>query len=161
VTTIATAGHKPQNLVSTNERIAVELPVSGAAGVSQPWLMRLIVPWGLTAGDILRVGARSRVTNDEGYNIGVGYHLHAFVVGQSTGTWWKISDFNGDNVDAQRHHMPLHCSGVWQVPPEWPAGAQAAIVYKGDAHSTAWTPDDEIIVDNGYCELTVEVWQVP
>jgi hypothetical protein len=143
-------GDDPAGIYSTDESVATTLPVSGAAGVSQPWLARLAIPDPVAPGDILEVDAQARVTSELNYNVGVGYHLWAFVVGASTGKWWRISPLNGDNVNLARHHMPLHCDAVWTVPADWPAGGCPAIVYRGDAHSTAWQPGHKITNDHGY-----------
>lgn len=160
MTIIATTpDHVLAGLYSTDVAIATGLPINGAAGVKQPWIARLTVPPVMAPGDIIKVEAQARVTNDIGYNTGVGYHLHAFIVGQSSGTWWRISPFNGDNVNTQRHHMPLHCDAAWEIPATWPVGAQVAVVFKGDAHSTLWQAGDEITVDHGYTLLSVEHWR--
>ena len=152
-------GQRPKRMYTSNDRLASKLPITGASGKNQPWIMRFVIEDPVKAGDILSVTARARVTNDVGYNVGVGYWLEAFIVNQSaTGPWWKVSELNGDNVDPLRHHMPIQSFGDWEVPDTWVPGDMVAIVFKGDAHSTAWEAGDTITVDDGYEGMRVTRW---
>jgi hypothetical protein len=165
VTVIATnPGQRPVRLYSTDETIATYLWVKGGSNISQKWLLRLWEPtFTVAPGDVVRVEARSRVTSEHVYNIGVGSHLHVYDVdgGGSAGPWERISPYAGDNVEINRHHMPLHCTGVWRVPDTWPAGHRPAFVYLGDAHSTEWKSGHKITVDHGYGHMTAEHWTTP
>jgi hypothetical protein len=157
----STPEQKPTAIYGTDEVVAATIPVD-LSSTTYRTMMRLIVP--VVAGDLLDVDGRARVTNNCGYNIGVGYHLWAYDVdsGQgSSGPWWRISPYNGDNVDPQRHHMPLHISTLYQVPSDWPAGHRIVVVLRADAHSTAWESGDTLTVDQAYGYLTVRRWSTP
>lgn len=152
-------GQRPKRMYTSNDRLAKSLPISGQSGVAQPWIMRFVIEDPVKAGDILSVDARARITNNAGYNVGVGYWLEAFIVNQSaTGPWWDVSELNGDNVDPLRHHMPIQSFGDWEVPDTWVYGNKVAIVFKGDAHSTDWEAGDTITVDDGYEGMRVTRW---
>lgn len=158
------ADHIPVGHYSTDEDIAEYLWVKGGSNISQRWLLRLNhADMVAEPGDVFYVEARSRITSEHNYNIGVGSHLHVFDVdgGGSAGQWWRISPYAGDNVNLARHHMPLHCTAVWQVPEDWPAGHHPAFVYLGDAHSTAWQSSHKIAVDHGYGLMTATRWHDP
>ncbi|MEU5490251.1 hypothetical protein AB0G98_21240 [Streptomyces sp. NPDC020196] len=121
-------------------------------------ILRTIVP--VTAGDLLDIDARARFTNDCGYTIGVGHHLWAYDCdsGQGTaGPWWKIGPSSGDNVDPQRHHLPIHNSTVHEIPPDWPEGHRIVIALRADAHSTVWKAGNTLTVDQ-LGILTVRRW---
>ena len=154
----STADQRPVGLYATDEVVASTLPVDLATDTYRT-MMRVIVP--VNAGDLIDVEARGRVTNDLSYTVGVGYHLWAYDVDNglgSSGTWWKISSDNGDNVDHTRHHMPLHTSTVYQVPADWPTGHRITVVFRADAHSTAWKAGNTLTVDKAYGQLTVRRW---
>lgn len=123
-------------------------------------LLRVVVP--VNAGDTLDVTGWGRLTNNLGYTVGVGYHLWVYDVDDGVPyaekTWTRISPLKGDNVTPQRHHLPIDVSCVWQVPADWPAGHRIVVVFRVDAHSTAWTPDDYLTVDQGYGILSVRRW---
>lgn len=162
---------RPVRLYSTDETIATYLWVKGGSNISQKWLMRLWEEsFTVAPGDVVRVDARARVTSEHLYATGVGSHLHVYDVdgvGGSSGPWTRISPYAGDNVwrspagGPNRHHMPVQCSGVWQVPDTWIPGHRPAFVYLGDAHSTDWEQGDQITVDHGYSHMTAEHWTTP
>ncbi|MEO3978760.1 hypothetical protein [Streptomyces sp. CAU 1734] len=119
-------------------------------------VLRRVVP--VAAGDHLDIDAWARVTNETnpGYVVGVGWGLRArrYEAGPDA-PWVRISPSCGDNVDRQRHHMPLAISSVHAIPQDWPAGHRLTVALVADAHSSASRPDDELIVDAGYGHLTV------
>jgi hypothetical protein len=154
-------GQQLVSVHSTDEVVPSSLPVDLSSNTPRT-MLRLIVP--AAAGDLLDIDGRARVTNDCGYVVGVGYHLWAYDVdsGQgSSGPWWRISPYNGDNVEPKRHHMPLHVTTVYQVPSDWPAGHRIVVVLRADAHSTAWQAGDTLAVDQAYGVLTVRRWSAP
>lgn len=143
-------------LYATDEVPASRILVRNKAG-TYATLLRVVVP--VTAGDVLDVSARARVTNDTspGYTIGFGYHLWAYDVDNglgSSGPWTRISTWCGDNVPRDRHHMPLLTDTVYTVPADWPTGHRIVVVLRGDAHSTR-ADGQYLTVDQGYGHLTV------
>ncbi|MGW4834795.1 hypothetical protein [Streptomyces globisporus] len=168
---LSTAGRVLVAAQSDTQLITRGLPVDGT---SQTWrrLYRLVTG-GLQPGDLLDIDADARVTNDCGrdggtrYTIGVGWHLWAYSYTdplRDTGPWWQISHLMGDNVDAIRHHMPLHISCLYQVPDDWPPDHRMVIVLQADAHSTKWAINggkDLLTVDDGYGQLIVRHWTTP
>jgi hypothetical protein len=156
-----TPAQHPVSLHSDDDVVATTIPVD-LSTTTYRTMLRVIAP--VEPGDVLDVAGRARVTNNVGYNVGVGYHLWAYDVdsGQgSAGPWWRISSYNGDNVDPQRHHMPLHSSTVYQVPDTWPTGHRIVVVLRADAHSTAWESGDTLVVDQEYGLLVVRKWATP
>lgn len=122
--------------------------------------MRVVVP--VQAGDVLDVTAEGRITNDVGYNVGVGSRLQWYDVDDGIAwphawPWPQIGTPTGDNVPPQRHHMPLTLTRVYQVPADWPDGHRMVINLMVDAHSTAWKSGDTLTVD-GYGQLVVRRW---
>lgn len=111
----------------------------------------------LAVGDLLDIEAWARVTNDCGYTIGVGWHMKAYqyTAPGVVNPYFQIESMNGDNVDTTRHHMPIHWSGLWEVPAEWD-GERIVLCFRADAHSTAWQSGDTLTVDQGYGRFTVE-----
>lgn len=157
----SSAGQVLASIHSTDEVPATSIPLDKVTDTYRT-MLRLIVP--VKAGDLLDVYGRARITNDAGYNSGIGYHLWAYDVdsGQgSSGPWWRISSYNGDNVNPERHHMPLHTSTVYQVPADWPTGHRITVVLRADAHSTAAQTGDTITVDQAYGHLVVRRWTTP
>lgn len=123
-------------------------------------LMRVVVP--VSAGDVLDITAEARVTNDVGYNIGVGSRLQWYDVDDGVPwphaqPWTPIGTPTGDNVPPQRHHMPLTLTRVYRVPDDWPSGHRMVINLMVDAHSTAWKKGDRLTVDP-YGQLVVRRW---
>ena len=153
-------------LHATDEVTASTLPVDLPTDTYRT-MLRVVVP--VDAGDLLDVAAWARVTNDtgrdrgeDGYTVGVGYHLWCYDVDApegSSGPWTRISPWCGDNVTRARHHMPLAIDCVYRVPGDWPAGHRMVVVLRADAHSTAWVAGDTLTVDQAYGHLTVRRWK--
>lgn len=161
MTILSTAGRTLASMTSTDEVVASSIPVDLSTD-TPVMLMRLVLD-PTVAGDIFEIDARARVTNDLTYTVGIGYHLWAFDVDDGVAwphmqPWTRIAPVNGDNVDHPRHHMPLHTTGTYQVPADWPAGHRMAIAYQADAHSTAWKAGDKVTVDQAYGLLIVSRW---
>lgn len=163
----AWAGLTLAALHTTREVVALNtgLPVGGTAGGQQRTLARLVV--GVEAGDVLDIEGRQRVTNNIGptrYTVGVGYWIDSYDVDDGAPSpdklWTRLGSLNGDNVDKTRHHLPIHLHDVYQVPANWPAGHRITVVFRADAHSTAWQTNgggDRLTVDD-YGVLTVRRW---
>ncbi|MEU5660066.1 hypothetical protein ABZ802_31285 [Streptomyces sp. NPDC047737] len=137
----------PSGLWSSTDVVPTTIPVDLPTDTWRT-ILRVTVP--VTAGDLLDVDTRARFTNDCGYNIGVGHHLWAYDCDTGLGTagpWWRIGSSSGDNVDPQRHHLPIHNSTVYEVPGDWPEGHRIVIVLRADAHSTAARSGDKLTVD--------------
>lgn len=111
------------------------LPVTAVAGEGFEVVLRTSTP--VDSGDTLDVSAYFRVTNETSANVGVGGHLWAYDLDGDTARQWRIGPSNGDNVDRQRHHMPVAVQTVYSVPEDWPDGHRMAVLLKADAHSTA------------------------
>lgn len=158
--TQTTPAQSPTGIISDTNVTATStgLPVTLTAHTSYRTLLRVITP--ATAGDVLDITGRARVTNDCGYVIGVGHHLWMYDVDNglgASGPWTKIGPSNGDNVEPKRHHMPLHTEYVYRVPASWPAGHRMVVVYRAEAHSTAAQTGDVVDVD-ALGVLTVRRW---
>jgi hypothetical protein len=150
-------------LYATDEVPASTLPIGLSSGLGYRTLLRAVIP--VTAGDILDITGRARVTNDTspGYTVGVGYHLWMYDASDglgSAGIWSRISPLCGDNVTRDRHHMPLLTDTVYTVPADWPEGHRMVIVLRGDAMSTK-ADGQSITVDRDYGQLTVRRWTPP
>lgn len=120
-----------------------------------------VVMGGVHPGDSLDIDADARVTNNMGYNIGVGWHLWMYSYTNPlriSGPWWRISALSGQNVTHNMHHMALHISTLYRMPDDWPPGHRPVIVLRADAHSTAWQPGHTLTVDPGYGQLIVRRW---
>jgi hypothetical protein len=157
VTIISTEGPTLLGIYATDEVPATTLPIGTGPGQGYRTLLRVIIP--VEPGDLLDVSGRARVTNDTApsYTVGIGYHLWQYDCddGQgSAGVWTRISSLCGDNVDHDRHHMPLATDTVYTAPPDWPAGHRMVIVLRGDAMSTK-ADGQKITVDQAYGQLTV------
>ncbi|WP_416983564.1 hypothetical protein [Streptomyces sp. T028] len=148
---------------ATDEVPASTLPIGLSSGLGFRTLLRIVVP--VTAGDVLDVSGRARVTNDTspGYTVGVGYHLWMYDADNglgSAGSWTRISSLCGDNVSRDRHHMPLLVDTVYTVPADWPVNPDTGIphrmtvVLRGDAMSTL-ADGQSITVDKEYGQLTL------
>ena len=123
-----------------------------------------VVMGGVEPGDTLDIDAHARVTNNLGYNVGVGWHLWMYdynLRAEPGNPWWRISAFSGENVTANMHHMPLPLACLYRMPDDWPSGHRPVIVLRADAHSTAWQSGDTIAVDAGYGQLIVRRWATP
>lgn len=113
----------------------------------------------LHAGDLLDVEAWARVTNDVGYTVGIGYYMkgYEYTAPGVVNPYFAIESMNGENVtpNGQTHHLPIHWSGLWEVPAEWD-GKRIVLNFRADAHSSAWQEGDTITVDQGYGRFTVD-----
>ncbi|MGW1039900.1 hypothetical protein [Streptomyces sp. NPDC002547] len=157
MTITSTEGSVMAGLYATTDVPAKSLPIGTGPGLGYRTLLRVVVP--VCAGDVLDVSGRARVTNDTspGYTVGVGYHLWQYDTDSGLGTagpWTQISTDCGDNVDRDRHHMPLLTDAVYTVPADWPDGHRMTVVLRGDAMSTA-ADGQSITVDQEYGQLTV------
>lgn len=135
--------------------IPVDLPSS-----TYETLYRLVLG-GVQPGDLLDITANARVTNNCGYNIGVGWHLWVYDYtdpARSSGTWYRVSHFMGENVTPDMHHMPLTINALVRMPSTWVAGHRPVVVLRADAHSTAWQEGDTLDVDAGYGQLRAGVY---
>jgi hypothetical protein len=164
MTVVRTApGQQLVSAAADDEVVTGSIPVDLPSNTGR-MLMRIVVDPTIP-GDVLDVEARARVTNDVGYNIGVGWHLWRYDVDDGQpwphSPWVQIGPLNGDNVDPQRHHMPLHTSAVYRVPDSWPAGHRMVVLLQADAHSTAWQSGDTLTVDQAYGLLKVRRWTTP
>ncbi|MEV6313354.1 hypothetical protein AB0M10_32795 [Streptomyces sp. NPDC051840] len=138
---------------STNEPVPPTLKVD-LSTATWATIMRVVAP--VQAGDILDVSAWFKVTNDLGYNVGVGAHLWAYDVDDGAPsprppeTWWRLDEVAGSvgmNVTPDLHHLTLPVAVLYQVPADWPAGHRITIVLRADAHSTAWKAGHTLTVD--------------
>lgn len=127
------------------------------------WLTILRVPLlrPVAAGDLLKVAAWFRTTNDipNPYAVGVGAHfwqydLDYYGPGQS-GPPARLSPTGsvGMNVHRELHHLLLSWTFSYVVPAGWPPGHRIAIMLRADAHSTAWDRDGDGIAED---HLTVD-----
>lgn len=118
----------------------------------------------VSPGDKLLISAESRVTNDNDYNVGIGWGVWVYDYSnplKETGPWTQVSPMRGENVTPDMHHMPLQITTLWEVPADWPEGHRPFVVMRADAHSTAWNSsggNDTISIDDGYSELIVTHW---
>ncbi len=119
----------------SNEVEIDTLPVTASAGEGFEVVLRTSAA--VDGGDTLDVSAYFRVTNELAANVGVGGHLWAYDLDGDPSRQWRIGPSNGDNVDRQRHHMPVALQTVYAVPEDWPDGHRMAVLLKADAHSTA------------------------
>lgn len=123
-----------------------------------PVTLARIVTNVLAAGDLLDIEAWARTTNDCGYTIGVGYYMKAYeyTAPGVVNPIFAIESMNGKNVtpNGQEHHGPIHWSGLYEVPPEWD-GKRLVLMFRADAHSSAWKAGDLLTVDQGYGRFTV------
>jgi len=132
--------------------IPVDLPTT------TPVTLGRIVTSILTAGDLLRIHAWARVTNDAGYIIGVGWYLKGYEYTQAgvVNPYFDVGTMNGENVSpVDMHHMPLHNTTLWEVPEAW-NGKRIVVCFRADAHTTAWEPGDTLTVDQGYGQFWIE-----
>lgn len=142
------------------------LPVTPNSDPPYRTVIRVPVP-GVLPGDTLHVDARWRCTNDLTYNVGVGCHLWAYddsvPYDSTTNSWWRIGPWTGDNVDRQRHHMPMYLSTDYQVPDDWSPGHSFMVLVRADAmsDSSAREPGDVLSIDEGYGHISVERWTFP
>jgi hypothetical protein len=157
-----TAGQVPVSLHAADTRVATTIPVDLSASTAVR-IMRVVVP--VTAGDVLDLDADGRVTNDVGYNVGVGWYLAWYdyddgVPWPHAQPWTKIGTSSGDNVDPTRHHMPMKLGRAYKVPDTWLSGHRMVVNFMVDAHSTAWQAGDTLTVDD-LGLLKVTRWATP
>jgi hypothetical protein len=144
-------------LYTTDEVTASKLNVNSGDPDLFATVLRVVVP--VAAGELIRADGWARVTNDLGYNVGVGWHLWMYDADNgvgASGVWTQISPLCGENVTPNMHHMPLGIKATYQVPDTWPEGHRAVVVLRASAHSTAWQPGHQITVDKPYGYLEVE-----
>ena len=157
---VSTSGdQKPVAVYADDQVVASGIPVDLSPDTPVR-TMRVVVP--VEPGDVLDVTAEGRVTNDVGYNVGVGSRLQWYDVDDGIAwphawPWPQLGTPTGDNVPPQRHHMPLTLTRVYQVPASWPAGHRMVVNLMVDAHSTAWRSGDTLTVD-AYGQLVVRRW---
>ncbi|WP_395109772.1 hypothetical protein [Actinomadura sp. SCN-SB] len=140
--------------------VSATIPVDKSASTGTVRVMRVVVP--VKAGDVLDITAEARVTNDVGYNCGVGSYLAWYDVDDGIAwphaqPWTRIGTSTGDNVDPQRHHMPLTLTRAYVVPASWPDGHRMVINLMVDGHSTAAQSGDTLTVDD-YGQMIVRRW---
>lgn len=148
--------------------IPVDLPTN-----TFRWIYRKVVP--CKAGDVFRIHAEARVTNDVGrdsgekrFTIGVGWSLWYYDVDDTSGVpaadrTYQIGTPMGDNVDPVRHHMPLYITRRFKAADTWPEGHRIVFILRADAHSTAYNTNgggEKITVDN-YGSLDILRWTIP
>ncbi len=131
---LATCG---QIIAQSTELEVASLPVTASAGRGITSVLEVAIP--AHAGDTFDISGFFQVTNDLGYNIGVGAHLWAIALDAENPTWYRISPSAGDNVDSARHHMPVEMQTIYIIPADWVQGHRIRIALRADAHSTAGT----------------------
>lgn len=135
---------------------AATIPVDLPTGT--PVTLARIVTGTLSAGDLLDIEAWARVTNDVGYTVGVGYYLKGYEYTEPglVNPYFDVESMNGENVtpNGQTHHLPIHWSGLWEVPASLD-GKRVVLNFRVDAHSSAWQLGDTLTVDQGYGRFTV------
>lgn len=138
---------------TTNEPVPTTLRVD-LSTATWATIMRVVVP--VQAGDLLDVDGWFKVTNDLGYNVGVGAHLWMYDVDDGAPsprpeeTWCRLDPEAGSvgmNVTPNLHHLTLPVAVPYLVPADWPEGHRIVIVLRADAHSTAWKPGHTLTVD--------------
>ncbi|MFH9826716.1 hypothetical protein [Streptomyces bobili] len=145
------------SLHTTDEVTASKLNINGGDPDLYATMLRVVVP--VEAGDYIRAGGWARVTNDLGYNVGVGWHFWMYDADNglgASGEWAQISPLCGENVTPDMHHMPLWIKATYRVPDTWPAGHRAVVVLRSSGHSTAAKVGDQITVDKPYGYLEAE-----
>ncbi|MGW0785745.1 hypothetical protein [Streptomyces sp. NPDC002913] len=139
-------------IYSTNELVPTTLRVD-LSTATWATMLRVVAP--VAAGDLLDIDGWFKVTNDLGYNVGVGAHLWAYDVDDGAPvprppeSWWRLDDAGsvGMNVTPDMHHLTLPAALPYQVPDTWPTGHRITIALRADAHSTAWKPGHSLTVD--------------
>lgn len=147
---------------STNEVVPDDLVIDLPTDTWKT-ILRVVVP--VQAGDLLDVSAWMKVTDDVGYNVGVGIHLWWYDVDNglgSSGTWSRLDPDAGSagmNVTKDVHHLTLGVSVPYLVPADWPVDPDTgkphriAIALRADAHSTLWDRDGDGLAED---RLTVD-----
>lgn len=126
-----------------------------------------VVTGPLNPGDLIEVDARVRLTNNCGYTIGIGVHLHGYDYNGDRTVWWPLAPISGQNVDSViTHHLPVNTDAAYEVPDGtkgiyqqagepavWPAGHRLVVALRLDAHSTAWRSGDTVDVEVGHIRV--------
>lgn len=124
-----------------------------------PVTLGRIVTGTLRAGDLLDIQAWARVTNDVGYTVGIGWYMkgYEYTLPGVINPYFAVESLNGQNVtmNGLMHHMPLHWSGLWEVPAAYD-GKRVVLNFRADAHSTAWQEGDTITIDQGYGQFWID-----
>lgn len=151
------------NLYSSSDVVPTTAPISTAPGTFRTVLRKVV---SVTPGDVLEVKGWFKVTDDVGYNVGVGAHLWQYDVDNglgSAGVWTRLDPEHGSvgmNVTPSMHHLTTHIHLPYEVPADWPLDPETGayhrmcIVLRMDAHSTAAQTGDTLTVDP-YGRLTV------
>lgn len=151
------AGPITLGLYTTDEVTASKLNVNSGDPDLYATMLRVVVP--ACAGEYIRAEGWARVTNDLGYNVGVGWHLWLYDADNglgASGPWTQISPLCGENVTPNMHHMPLSIKATYRMPDTWPTDHRAVVVLRASAHSTAWQTGDQITADKAYGYLEAE-----
>lgn len=160
LTVATTPEQHPVSLHADDTPVSATIPVDTSASTGTVRVMRVVVP--VQAGDVLDITAEARVTNNVGYNVGVGSYLAWYDVDDGVPwphaqPWPRIGTATGDNVNPQRHHMPITLTRAYIVPGTWPAGHRMVINLMVDGHSTAAQSGDALTVDP-YGQMIVRRW---
>lgn len=140
----------------TDQCTAARLPVNGGDPDLYATMLRLVVP--VAAGDLVDAQAYARVTNDLGYNVGVGWHFWTYDVDVPEAQrppWTRVSPLCGENVTPDMHHMPLTSFCTFQVPADWVPGHRMTVVFRVNCASTAWQPGACVTADPAYAAMSV------
>jgi hypothetical protein len=144
----------PDHLAYSYDNIATTLPVDLSTSTWRD-ISKVSLP--VNPGDTVKIEARARVTNDNSYVVGVGFHTWVGPLGGQPKA--RVGASSGDNVDRTRHHLPLVITDVYRVPATHKAGDFLTFTLRADAHSTAWKSGDVLKVDSGYNLITAERWR--
>lgn len=151
------------NLYSSSDIVPSAAPVKTVPGTFSTVLRKVIQA---APGDVLDVNGWFKVTNDLGYNVGVGAHLWQYELDNglgSAGEWKRLDPEHGSvgtNVTPDIHHLTTHIHVVYEVPADWPADEETGVYHRMtvalrlDAHSTAAQAGHQLTVDP-YGRLTV------
>lgn len=147
---------------SNNDWQATSIPIDLSTNTPVTLLRQVVA---VSAGDTLDIVGEARLTDDEGYTVGVGTHLVWYDVDDGipwphAQPWQPIGSPTGDNVTKDRHHIPGSINRLFTIPADWPAGHRIVVVLRVDAHSTAWQAGDRLTVDP-YGILIVRHWTTP
>lgn len=153
---------------TSTDRVTESVPIGSTSGNQKRVLYWLILP--VAAGQILRVQARARITNDvdatRRYTVGFGFWNDSYDVDDgvpyASKTWTRIGPLYGDNVTKDRHHMPCDVFDDYEIPAGWVAGHRIRIAMRGDAASTSTSRVDGDTLDvDDYGRISVWVYDPP
>jgi hypothetical protein len=151
---------------TTVERVGTSVSIGTVSGDQKRVLYWLVVP--VVAGQVLRVQGRARVTNDVAaarrYTTGFGYWLDSYDYNDGAEyadkVWTRIGPLYGDNVTADRHHMPCDIFDDYEIPAAWPSGHRMKVAMRGDAASSSVDRQDgDVLTVDDYGRLSVWVYQ--